>query len=119
MDQINNDGLQARIEALSKHSVIPIGPLLRLVSEMLDDAKRQYDHTSAIVLQKVREQLVARMEEGVATDGWVSVSRAAKIVRRPEGTVRYWCREKLVTARKLGARDWEIDVQSLYKRDAA
>jgi hypothetical protein len=113
------DPLAVRLMALATHSIASLAPLLELVDELLLDAKRQYDLTSATVLMRTREMIVERLEHAMASDRWISVGEAAKRTRRPEGTIRYWCRTKKVKARKVGARAWEIDAQSLYRYDEA
>lgn len=113
------DPLARRVEELRKHEVGAIAPQLALLEELLEDARRQYDFTAAAVLTQVRQRFVERLEQAVDTERWVSVRQAARMVNRPEGTVRYWCRNTLVDARRVGARDWEIDRQSLLKRAAA
>lgn len=119
MNESTIDGLAKRVEKLAESEIAATGPLLALLAELLDDARRQYDRNSAAVLVAVRARLVEAMEKAVELDRWVSVREAAGIARRPQGTVRYWCRERLVVARKVGARDWEIDRDSLLKRAAA
>lgn len=113
------DGLAKRVEQLEKSEIGATGPLLELVSELLEDARRQYDRTAVTVLVGVRARLVEALEKAIELDRWISVRQAASIARRPEGTVRYWCRERLVVARKVGVRDWEIDRDSLLTRAAA
>jgi hypothetical protein len=108
-----------RLKALSRREVASVGPLLSLVQEMIEDAGRQYDTTCATVLNRVAERFLQRLEEAVDQDAWLSVRRAAAIVRRPEGTVRYWCRSGHVEARKVGADAWEIHRESLLRRAAA
>jgi hypothetical protein len=119
VDEYTIDGLASRVQQLEGSEIAATGPLLALVSELLEDARRQYDRTAAAVLIAVRARLVEALEAGVERDRWISVRQAAGIARRPEGTIRYWCRERLVVARKVGARDWEIDRDSLLKRAAA
>lgn len=119
MDEFTIDGLARRVEQLAKSEIGATGPLLALVTDLLEDARRQYDRTAAAVLVAVRVRLVEALEKAVEMDRWISVRQAATIARRPEGTIRYWCREQLVVARKVGARDWEIDRDSLLKRAAA
>jgi hypothetical protein len=114
-----DDPLALRVRALATHSTASLAPLLELVDELLRDAKRQYDLTAATVLMRDRERIVARLEQAVEEGRWISVEEAAKRTRRPEGTIRYWCRKEKVTARKVGARAWEIDAHSLYRYDEA
>lgn len=45
-------------------------------------------------------------------DSWVTVLEAAELVGRSDQTIRRWCREGRVVARKSG-RDWLIDPSSL------
>lgn len=85
-----------------------LGPLLELAEEFLQDSQRQYDATAAKVLMRTRQSLVKRLEEAINTERWISVGTAATRTRRPEGTIRYWCRTKKVKARRVGARLWEI-----------
>lgn len=119
MDEFTIDGLAKRVEQLAQSEIAATGPLLALLAELLEDTRRQYDRTAAAVLVAIRARLVEALEKAVELDRWISVREAAVIARRPEGTVRYWCREELVVARKVGARDWEIDRDSLLKRAAA
>jgi len=113
------DDLALRIAQLCQHEVMATAPLLARIERLLDDARRQYNETAAAVLLKVSCQLVEDIEAAVNTERWVDVATAARIARRPEGTVRYWCRRRLVEARKVGAREWMVDRQSLLRRAAA
>lgn len=119
MGETNIDPLAQKAKALAAHHAVAIAPLLALQEEISEDASRQYDPTAAAVLTQVRRMLIERLEQAVDRDRWVTVRRAAAMVYRPEGTVRYWCRNGHVVARKIGARDWEIDRSSLLKRAAA
>lgn len=114
-----SDDIAARVAQLHRHEIMATAPLLARIEQLLDDARRQYDETAAAVLLKVSSQLVEDIEAAVNADRWVDVATAARIARRPEGTVRYWCRRRLVEARKVGARAWAIDRQSLLRRAAA
>jgi hypothetical protein len=113
------DPLALRRRALASHTHVTLAPLLELVDDLQRDAKRQYDLTAATVLMRTRELIVERLEQAVDCDRWISVSDAAERTRRPEGTIRYWCRTGKVRARRVGARAWEVDAQSLYRYDEA
>lgn len=108
--------LSRRLKELESHQVGTLGPLLSFAAELEDDARRQYDSTATTVLRRVAQSLVDRLEQSVENGRWVSVKAAAAMVYRPEGTVRYWCRRQLVKARKVGARDWEVDRDSILRR---
>ena len=114
MNESTIDGLAKRVEKLAESEIAATGPLLASLAGRAAPFGR-----AAAVLVAVRARLVEAMEKAVELDRWVSVREAAGIARRPQGTVRYWCRERLVVARKVGARDWEIDRDSLLKRAAA
>lgn len=119
MADVEVEVIAERLGELSKNEIVAIAPLLALAEELAEDAGRQYDATSATVLKQIARKLVERLEEARDQDRWLSVKRAAAVVRRPHGTVRYWCRNELVVAREVGARDWEIDRESLLRRAAA
>jgi len=110
------DDLAPRIANLSRHEVMATGPMLARVETLLEDASRQYDPTIKAVLMEIRRRLVEDVEAAVSQERWVDVATAARITRRPEATVRYWCRQGLVAARKVGAREWQLDRQSLVRR---
>jgi hypothetical protein len=111
--------LERRLLAITGHQLAKLGPLLEFVDELLRDAQQQYDLTAAVVLRRVRERLVAKLEEAVESARWIDVSTAAEQTRRPEGTIRYWCRTGKVKARRVGPRAWEIDSHSLFGYDEA
>jgi hypothetical protein len=115
----NTAGIAYRLSVLSKHEIAAIGPLLAVVEDMLEDARRQYDRTCTAVLTQAARKFVEKLEEAVEQDRWLTVGRAAAVARRPEGTVRYWCRRGHVIARKVGAHAWEIDRESLLRRAEA
>jgi hypothetical protein len=110
------DPLAEQVQDLARHEIGSLGPQLAMVQELLQEATHQYDPTAKAVLLEVRRRLVARLQAAVALDRWISVRTAAEVTRRPEGTVREWCRRGVVTARKVGG-DWEIDRDSLYHQD--
>jgi hypothetical protein len=118
-DGTGMDPLTQRLQALAPHAVAALAPLLELLKELLGDAERQYDETAKRVLLRTRTLLVERLEEAVSRNRWINVEGAAERLRKPEGTIRYWCRTGKVKARKVGPRAWEIDVQSLYRYDEA
>jgi hypothetical protein len=121
-NQHNRDAeaeLARRLLGLASHQLAKVAPLLDLVADLRRDAQQQYDFTAATVLLKVRDRLVAKLEEAVESARWIDVSTAAEQTRRPEGTIRYWCRTGKVKARRVGPRAWEIDSHSLYGYDEA
>jgi hypothetical protein len=111
------DPLAARLKELARHPVAALAPFLTLADDLLHDAKRQYNQTAAAVLIRTRGLVVECLEEAVDGNRWISVSEAADRTRRPESTIRSWCRSKKVKARKIGPREWEIDARSLYRYD--
>lgn len=117
MEAPQSDPLAERAKNLACHEIASVGPLLALVGELLDDARRQYDRTATVVLEEVRHRLVGRLEDAVVADRWISVREASEVTHRPEATIREWCRREKIVARKLGGRDWEIDRESLYRQD--
>ena len=50
MNESTIDGLAKRVEKLAESEIAATGPLLALLAELLDDARRQYDRNSAAVL---------------------------------------------------------------------
>jgi hypothetical protein len=118
MTSLKMDPLAGRIADLAKHAVVALQPALAELERLRDDAGRQLDPTLAAAVMVVRERVVTALEAGVEEGRWVRVREAAEITRRAEGTVRYWCRRRLVTARMVGG-EYEIDRGSLIRRAAA
>lgn len=110
------DPLAEQVKDLARHEFGSLGPQLALLEELREEAMHQFDRTARAVLVEVRRRLVARLQAAVALDRWISVRVAAQLTGRPEGTVREWCRRRVVIARKVGG-DWEIDRESLYRHD--
>lgn len=113
----DNDPLAEQVKDLARHEIGSLGPLLAMLEELRREAMQQFDSTAKSVLIEVRRRLVARLQAAVLSDRWISVRTAAEITNRPESTIREWCRRGVVIARKVGARDWEIDRESLYRHD--
>lgn len=108
--------LTAMLEEVGATPMLSSTPLMQLAADLQGIAEAQLSADLRGAITEIRRRLVRALHEARDLDRWISIEHAAALIDRPPTTIRTWCRDGRVAARKVGGRAWQVDRHSLVAR---